>query len=131
MKSIIYWLQLETALNVIQNIFFFPICPVHFLNFFFSLANSVGYHDNGRRLAASNPIFLSDISALGGSSLLFIRLHAAFMLTAWIGTASIGILLARYYKQTWVGSQFCGKDEWFAVSRKSNLFLFLIIRRKY
>lgn len=38
------------------------------------------------------------------------------MLTAWVGTASIGILLARYFKQTWVGSQMCGKDQWFAVS---------------
>lgn len=38
------------------------------------------------------------------------------MITAWIGTASIGILLARYFKQTWVGSQLCGKDQWFAVS---------------
>jgi hypothetical protein len=27
-----------------------------------------------------------------------------------------GILLARYFKQTWVGSSLCGKDIWFAVS---------------
>lgn len=39
------------------------------------------------------------------------------MLTAWIGTASLGILLARYFRQTWVGSQLCGKDQWFAWHR--------------
>lgn len=39
------------------------------------------------------------------------------MLTAWIGTASLGILLARYFRQTWVGNQLCGKDQWFAVSK--------------
>jgi hypothetical protein len=38
------------------------------------------------------------------------------MVAAWIGSASIGILLARYFKKTWVGSQLCGKDQWFAVS---------------
>lgn len=88
------------------------------INIFIFVENSVGYHDNGRRVAAASSIYLSEISELGGSSLLFVRLHAAFMLTAWIGTASIGILLARYFKQTWVGSQLCGKDQWFAVSKK-------------
>lgn len=39
------------------------------------------------------------------------------MLVAWIGAASVGILLARYFKQTWVGSSLCGKDQWFAVCR--------------
>lgn len=38
------------------------------------------------------------------------------MIIAWIGTASLGILLARYFKTTWVGSQMCGKDQWFVVS---------------
>lgn len=38
------------------------------------------------------------------------------MLAAWIGTASAGILLARYFRQTWVGTTMCGKDLWFAVS---------------
>lgn len=77
--------------------------------------NSVGYHDIGR-IASGSPRFLAEVSALGGASKLFLRLHAAFMITAWIGTASVGILLARYFKQTWVGSTLCGKDQWFAVS---------------
>lgn len=75
----------------------------------------MGYHDIGRQ-ASSSQSYLSEVSIFGGSSKLFVRLHGAFMLTAWIGTASIGILLARYFKQTWVGSQLCGKDQWFAVS---------------
>lgn len=48
--------------------------------------------------------------------LLQVYLHGSFMVAAWIGSASIGILLARYFKKTWVGSQLCGKDQWFAVS---------------
>lgn len=38
------------------------------------------------------------------------------MLAAWIGAASIAIILARYYRQTWVGTTMMGKDVWFAVS---------------
>lgn len=55
------------------------------------------------------------MTEFAGASNLLVRLHGAFMLTAWIGTASIGILLARYFKQTWEGSSLCGKDQWFAV----------------
>lgn len=80
--------------------------------------NSVGYHDIGR-LASASPSYLADVSVFGGASKLFLRLHAAYMIVAWIGTASVGILLARYFKQTWVGSTLCGKDQWFAVSRNA------------
>lgn len=79
-------------------------------------SNGVGYHDNGR-LPSSNAINLAVVQELGGSSTLLLRLHGAFMICAWIGTTSIGIVLARYFKQTWVGSQLCGKDMWFAWHR--------------
>lgn len=61
---------------------------------------------------------LADVSGFTAASKLLLRLHGAFMVAAWIGTASIGILLARYFRQTWVNSQLCGKDHWFAVSFK-------------
>ena len=38
------------------------------------------------------------------------------MVMAWMLFGSCGILLARYYKLTWVGQQIGGKDLWFAVS---------------
>ncbi|KOB77001.1 hypothetical protein OBRU01_04791 [Operophtera brumata] len=44
-----------------------------------------------------------------------LMLHGSFMLAAWLGTASLGILLARYFRQTWVGKTLGGKDIWFAV----------------
>lgn len=113
--NIIFCWLLEAASNVrltrwfpLQNLYKFGL-------FMLTTANSVGYHDIGR-VASSAPSHLADVANLGGSSKLFLRLHAAFMLVAWIGTASVGILFARYYKQTWVGSQLCGKDQWFAVS---------------
>ncbi|XP_063701077.1 putative ferric-chelate reductase 1 homolog isoform X2 [Culicoides brevitarsis] len=78
--------------------------------------NSVGYHDIGRESTASARA-LAEISNFGTASKLFLRLHGAFMVAAWIGTASLGILLARYFKQTWIGSSSCGKDIWFAWHR--------------
>ncbi|XP_036332126.1 putative ferric-chelate reductase 1 homolog [Rhagoletis pomonella] len=78
--------------------------------------NSVGYHDIGR-LPSGSPINLAVVQALTGSSTLLLRLHGAFMVIAWIGTTSLGILLARYFKQTWVGKQTCGKDQWFVWHR--------------
>ncbi|XP_012535787.1 putative ferric-chelate reductase 1 homolog [Monomorium pharaonis] len=60
---------------------------------------------------------LSDVGEWTAATDLLIRLHGALMLASWIGTASIGMLLARYYRQTWVSSQLCGKDHWFAWHR--------------
>ncbi|KAH8337747.1 hypothetical protein KR067_001096 [Drosophila pandora] len=78
--------------------------------------NSVGYHDIGR-LPSAKAINLAEVQDLEGSSKLLVQLHGAFMIAAWIGTTSLGIIFARYFKQTWVGSQSCGKDQWFAWHR--------------
>ncbi|KAH8361990.1 hypothetical protein KR200_009383 [Drosophila serrata] len=78
--------------------------------------NSVGYHDIGR-LPSGKAINLAEVQDLSGSSKLLVQLHGAFMIAAWIGTTSLGIIFARYFKQTWVGSQSCGKDQWFAWHR--------------
>uniref|UniRef100_A0A1L8E3J5 Putative reeler domain protein n=1 Tax=Nyssomyia neivai TaxID=330878 RepID=A0A1L8E3J5_9DIPT len=76
----------------------------------------VGFHNIMYR-PTSRGARLTDPTNFEAASLLLYRLHGAFMLIAWIGTASAGILLARYFKQTWVGSQMCDKDMWFAWHR--------------
>ncbi|XP_050442083.1 putative ferric-chelate reductase 1 homolog isoform X2 [Adelges cooleyi] len=77
---------------------------------------SVGYHDLAFTSTAEASA-LSEIKSLRPSSKLLLRLHGSFMVAAWIGAASIGIVVARYYKQTWVGSSCCGKDLWFGWHR--------------
>lgn len=79
------------------------------------LAGGVGFHDLTYG-ASGEAQALADVSSVAAASKILLRLHGAFMLAAWIGAASIGMLLARYYRQTWVGSTLCGKDQWFAVS---------------
>lgn len=95
-------------------------------------AQGIGYHDVFRT-SSGQAKMLSDVGEFAAASDLYIRIHGGLMLASWIGTASIGILLARYYKQTWVNSLICGKDQWFAVSynRKSNDFLSLINRESF
>jgi len=76
----------------------------------------VGYHDLAYTSTAEANA-LSEIKSLKTSSKLLLRLHGSFMVVAWIGAASIGIVVARYYRQTWVGGSCCAKDVWFGVSR--------------
>ncbi|XP_059484956.1 putative ferric-chelate reductase 1 homolog [Neocloeon triangulifer] len=83
--------------------------------------NRLGYHQSERDLTAEK-ISLTDIQEAKGASKILVHLHGAFMIAAWIGAASIGILLARYFKKTWVGSQLCAKDQWFAWHRVFMLF---------
>lgn len=75
----------------------------------------MGYHDVGRD-ATAQPKALAEVANFASTSKVLLRLHGAFMIAAWVGTASLGILIARYYKQTWVGKSLWGKDIWFTVS---------------
>lgn len=69
-----------------------------------------------QRQVASEPFLLRDIVNLTQADKpLLIKLHGCFMIFAWMGTASIGLVLARYFKQEWTGKQFMGKDLWFTV----------------
>ena len=38
------------------------------------------------------------------------------MITAWILFASLGITIARFFKNMWPNSKLCGKPLWFVVS---------------
>lgn len=87
-----------------------PVVRVHCV-----LANGVGYHDLLYDSTGEAKL-LSDVGSFTASSNMLIHIHGSLMIVAWMGTTSIAILLARYYKQTWVHSRMCGKDHWFAVS---------------
>lgn len=116
MTNSICWSLLAIALVVSSLEFWFRNCHCRWVtaNFAFTAAS---VHRHTERIASSEALNLAVVASLRGRSVLLLRLHGAFMLAAWIGAASIGILLARYFKQTWVGSSLCGKDQWFAVCR--------------
>ncbi|XP_047036752.1 putative ferric-chelate reductase 1 homolog [Helicoverpa zea] len=78
--------------------------------------NRVGFHDLAYE-ATGEPMQLSVVGTPPPKSKLLLKLHGCCMLVAWLATSSIGILLARYFRQTWVGKQLGGKDIWFAYHR--------------
>lgn len=41
----------------------------------------------------------------------------ALMIIAWVLCASVGIMMARYYKPMWVDTKACGQKVWFQVHR--------------
>jgi len=69
---------------------------------------------------------LGEVHNLVASSKIALRLHGAFMIFAWIGSASLGMLVARYFKQTWTSTQCCKKDIWFVLHRTLMVLTWLL-----
>lgn len=79
-------------------------------------AASVTVHK--QKLVSSQAIHLPDIVDLRGATKpLLIKLHGCFMICAWMGTAAVGLVLARYFKREWPNAAVFGKDLWFIVSQ--------------
>ncbi|XP_038218053.1 putative ferric-chelate reductase 1 homolog isoform X2 [Zerene cesonia] len=76
----------------------------------------VGFHDLAYE-ATGEPLALATVGTAAASSKLLLKLHGAFMILAWLGSASLGIIVARYFRKTWVGKTLGGKDMWFAYHR--------------
>merc|ERR1719369_1919673 len=74
-------------------------------------AGSLGYHTI--KNAAAEAVDLSQVTNAGARSYILFKLHGLFMLMAWIGCAGAGMIMARYFKQTWKGKQIFGEDRWF------------------
>jgi len=73
------------------------------------------YHDG--KIPSAEKVDLRSTSevAAGLDSKLFIQVHGALMSIAWIALAATGMVIARYYKQTWKNFKPCNKDLWFRV----------------
>ncbi|CAH1242948.1 FRRS1 [Branchiostoma lanceolatum] len=70
------------------------------------------------RAYSAQPVDVTSISLVAAAGVpLFVKLHAGFMISAWMFTVSIGAVLARFYKPMWPNSTWCGVKVWFAVHR--------------
>ena len=70
------------------------------------------YHS--MKTQSSTPIDLTSASLVAGTSSAWaIQVHGLLMIFAWLACASSGMLMARYYKQTWKSVKPLGKDFWF------------------
>jgi hypothetical protein len=80
----------------------------------YSLGNNmVGPHGSLYRAVSDGPTLLTPgIVAAAGARPMTIA-HGALMIIAWIGTAAIGIFIARFFKNSWIGRKVCGTEVWF------------------
>ncbi|XP_050401798.1 putative ferric-chelate reductase 1 [Patella vulgata] len=46
-----------------------------------------------------------------------VQAHGSLMTIAWVMAASIGLIIARYFKQVWPNSSFLGQNIWFQIHR--------------
>jgi hypothetical protein len=69
------------------------------------------------KVVSGEPMGLGQVGLIKAKSRLFIILHGSFMIGAWIFAASLGIMFARYFKQTWTNNKVCGLDQWFVWHR--------------
>ncbi|CAB4066372.1 unnamed protein product [Lepeophtheirus salmonis] len=65
--------------------------------------------------ATSNPIDFKSTTIVKAGSYILYQLHGIFMVIAWLGCSSMGMLIARYYKNTWTKIQIADKDLWFVI----------------
>jgi len=72
----------------------------------------LSYHS--MKTQSSDPINLKSASLVAGAQVgWIIQAHGCLMIFAWLTFASSGMLMARYYKQTWKSVKPLGKDFWF------------------
>ncbi|KAG1668403.1 putative ferric-chelate reductase 1 [Nymphon striatum] len=73
------------------------------------------YHD--KRWVSASALKLTSASLVKGNTNLMAKIHGMLMIMAWVGTASIGMLLARYFKSVWSDKLLTGVKVWFFYHR--------------
>ncbi|XP_063411610.1 putative ferric-chelate reductase 1 isoform X2 [Mytilus trossulus] len=67
---------------------------------------------------SSEKVDLQKYDVIGGSPQnIMLKLHGIMMISAWILCASIGVVVARYYKPVWLEKKFLGEKVWFTLHR--------------
>lgn len=71
---------------------------------------TVTYHNLGVSCSAQK-LSLTEASNVQAASSILVRLHGVFMVIGWIGTVSLGTIIARFYRDAWTGT-LLGYDVW-------------------
>ncbi|KAG5674314.1 hypothetical protein PVAND_004291 [Polypedilum vanderplanki] len=77
--------------------------------------NAVGYHDINAVVSVNTVLLTTPTEVFGFEMTVspLLLIHGSFMIVAWIGLTSIGIVMARHFKSSWQNKKTCGKDIWF------------------
>lgn len=94
------------------------------VNGFAALPTMIGPHtepfSSDERVLLTIPRILEDRQRV------LIMVHGSLMVFAWIGTASVGVFVARYFKKTWVNQKICGNQAWFFWHFLCMIFTFIL-----
>ncbi|KAG5674315.1 hypothetical protein PVAND_004292 [Polypedilum vanderplanki] len=76
--------------------------------------NAIGPHNTNNDVSDIAVLLVEPTNVGTGKTISSLLLmHGSFMIVAWIGLTSTGIVMARYFKSSWQGKQVFGKDIWF------------------
>ncbi|XP_023326976.1 putative ferric-chelate reductase 1 homolog [Eurytemora carolleeae] len=76
----------------------------------------LSYHAQNK-IGSGEPSALGLVQAQGSSSKVLLKVHGLAMIAAWVGCAGTGMMIARYFKNTWKGTKVMGTDVWFTAHR--------------
>lgn len=90
---------------------------------------------NGKNMHSHIPLIspsmvdFQSVQVIGGTAVhLLVKVHGLLMISAWIAFASIGVVLARYYKPMWADRKLLGEKVWFQIHRTLMILtLFFVI----
>ncbi|CAF1015312.1 unnamed protein product [Rotaria sordida] len=84
--------------------------------------SSVTVQTQTMQLDQSGTIMMINNEGSDDDKAIFLRAHGIIMLFIWMLFVSTGILIARYFKQSWPTRKLCDKPIWFAVHRSIMIF---------
>ncbi|XP_061192064.1 ferric-chelate reductase 1-like [Saccostrea echinata] len=75
-----------------------------------------------------NVVDLQSVQVIGGSAVqVLIKVHGLLMIAAWVLFASVGVVLARYYKPVWADRKLLGEKVWFQIHRLLMIMTLLFV----
>uniref|UniRef100_UPI00358F83A1 ferric-chelate reductase 1 n=1 Tax=Myxine glutinosa TaxID=7769 RepID=UPI00358F83A1 len=85
-------------------------------------------HHHDRQPLVAGPIIPSGppVEMVGKRGPLYLKAHAALMVTVWLGLVSFGILVARFYRFAWPTQQLCSQKIWFQMHRTAMVMAFAL-----
>ncbi|GAB6031634.1 hypothetical protein CHUAL_009394 [Chamberlinius hualienensis] len=87
-------------------------------------SDSTDIEEHDRAISTDAPVNLTSNDFVVGGIVkpdVEVKIHGSLMVTAWIGTVSIAIFMARYYKDMWPDVMWCKVKVWFALHRGLNI----------
>lgn len=82
-------------------------------------------HGSTPDISASKADFQNFVALTAAGQNIMLKLHGIMMISAWILCASIGVVVARYYKPVWLEEKLLGEKVWFTIHRAIMVFAVL------